>query len=73
VNVASGEVIAVRDIIGRLCALAGVMPAIEKNQSLVRVGDPTEIRGDATLIAQLVGWKPVISLEQTLFDVLATS
>ena len=73
VNVASGEVIAVRDIIGRLCALAGVIPAIEKSQSLVRVGDPTEIRGDATLIAQLVGWKPAISLEQTLLDVLATS
>jgi GDP-4-dehydro-6-deoxy-D-mannose reductase len=72
VNVASGEVIAVRDIIGRLCALAGVAPAIEKEQSLVRAGDPTEIRGDATLIGQLVGWQPVVPLDQTLRDVLAT-
>lgn len=72
VNVASGEVIAVRDIIGRLCALAGVAPAIEKELSLVRAGDPIEIRGDATLIGQLVGWQPRIPLEQTLVDVLAT-
>jgi GDP-4-dehydro-6-deoxy-D-mannose reductase len=72
VNVASGEVIAVRDIIERLCALAGVAPAIEKEQSLVRAGDPIEIRGDATLIGQLVGWQPRISLDQTLVDVLAT-
>jgi GDP-4-dehydro-6-deoxy-D-mannose reductase len=72
VNVASGEVIAVRDIIGRLCALAGVAPAIQKEQSLVRAGDPVEIRGDAGLIRDLVGWRPIISLEQTLVDVLAT-
>jgi len=72
VNVASGEVIAVRDIIERLCALAGVAPAIEKEQSLVRAGDPIEIRGDATLVGQLVGWQPVVPLDQTLRDVLAT-
>jgi GDP-4-dehydro-6-deoxy-D-mannose reductase len=72
VNVASGEVIAVRDIVERLCALADVAPAIEKEQSLVRAGDPIEIRGDATLIGQLVGWQPVVPLDQTLRDVLAT-
>jgi len=65
-------VIAVRDIIERLCALAGVAPAIEKEQSLVRAGDPIEIRGDATLVGQLVGWQPVVPLDQTLRDVLAT-
>ena len=72
VNVASGQVVAVRDVIERLCALAGVAPVIEIDQSLVRPNDPPDIRGDATLIRQLVGWQPAIPLEQTLRDVLAT-
>lgn len=71
VNVASGEVVTIRSVIERLSALAGVAPVIEINQSLVRTDDPAEIRGDATLIRQLVGWQPRISLEQTLVDVLA--
>jgi GDP-4-dehydro-6-deoxy-D-mannose reductase len=73
VNVASGEAVTVREVIERLCALAGVTPLIEIEQSLVRGGDPPEIRGDATLIRQLVGWQPQIPLQQTLKDLLATS
>ncbi len=72
VNVASGEAVTVREVIERLCALAGVAPIIEIDQSLVRPNDPPEIRGDASLIGQLVGWQPRISLERTLVDVLAT-
>lgn len=73
VNVASGEVVTVRSVILRLCALAGVTPAIKIDPSLVRVDDPPEIRGDSELIRQLVGWKPCIPLERTLVDVLATA
>jgi GDP-4-dehydro-6-deoxy-D-mannose reductase len=71
VNVASGEVVTVRSVIERLCALAGVTPVIEIDQSLVRSDDPAEIRGDAALIRQFVNWQPRIPLEQTLVDVLA--
>jgi GDP-4-dehydro-6-deoxy-D-mannose reductase len=73
VNVASGTAVTVRDIIERLCALARVAAAIEIDQSLVRPNDPHEIRGDATLIRQLVGWEARIRLEQTLFDLLAAT
>jgi len=72
VNVASGEAVTVRFVIERLCALVGVTPAIDIDQSLVRTGDPIEIRGDASLIHQLVGWHPRIPLGQTLEDLLAT-
>ncbi len=72
VNVASGTVVSVRDIVERLCAMVGVSPAIQIDQSLVRSNDPIEIRGDASLIHQLVGWEPTIPLEQTLRDLLAT-
>lgn len=71
VNVASGAAVTVRDIIERLCALAGVALVIEIDGSLVRPNDPHEIRGDATLLRDLVGWQPRIPLQQTLTDVLA--
>jgi len=73
VNVASGDAVTVRSVIERLSALAGVTAVIEIDQFLVRTGDPAEIRGDATLIRQLVGWQPRIPLELTLMDVLAES
>jgi GDP-4-dehydro-6-deoxy-D-mannose reductase len=71
VNVASGTAVTVRSVVERLCALAGVAPVIEVDQALVRASDPPEIRGDATLIRNLVGWQSLIPLEQTLRDVLA--
>ena len=72
VNVASGKAVTVRYVIERLCALAGVTPTVETEQSLVRVSDPLEIRGDAALLHRLVDWQPRIGLEQTLVDILAT-
>ena len=71
VNIASGSAVTVRFIIERLCALTGVAPVIEIDSSLVRAGDPGEIRGDASLIHQLVSWQPRIPLDQTLTDLLA--
>jgi GDP-4-dehydro-6-deoxy-D-mannose reductase len=72
VNVASGEAVTVRSVIERLCTLTGVTPTVEIDQALVRVGDPPEIRGDAGLVHRLVGWRPIIPLDQTLVDILAT-
>jgi GDP-4-dehydro-6-deoxy-D-mannose reductase len=66
-------VVTVRDIIERLCALAGVDPVIEIQRSLVRADDPVEIRGDTALLRDLVGWQPQIPLQQTLTDVLAAT
>jgi GDP-4-dehydro-6-deoxy-D-mannose reductase len=72
VNVASGHAVTVRSVIERLCSLAGVAPTIEIDEALVRVGDPPEIRGDAALLHRLVDWQPLIPLDQTLVDILAT-
>lgn len=72
VNVASGLVVTVREVIESLCALEGVAPVIRIDEALIRANDPVEIRGDATLIRGLVGWQPRIPLEQTFRDLLAT-
>jgi GDP-4-dehydro-6-deoxy-D-mannose reductase len=71
VNVASGDAVTIRFVIERLCDLAGATPVIETQGTLVRAGDPLEIRGDATRIRELVGWQPRIRMEQTLSDMLA--
>jgi GDP-4-dehydro-6-deoxy-D-mannose reductase len=70
VNVASGEAVTIRSLIADLCELAGVPTRIEVDDALVRADDPPEIRGDATLLTQLTGWRPEIPLHQTLADVL---
>jgi GDP-4-dehydro-6-deoxy-D-mannose reductase len=71
VNVASGKAVSIRSLIEEMCELAGVAPQIEVDDELVRTGDPAEIRGDATMLTQLTGWRPEVPLHQTLADVLA--
>jgi GDP-4-dehydro-6-deoxy-D-mannose reductase len=71
VNVASGQVVTIRSVIEQLSGLAGVTPVIVKDESLARADDPIVVRGDTTLIREIVGWQPTIPLEQTLRDVLA--
>ena len=70
-NVASGRTVAIREVIDRLAALAGIDVTVEVDPSLVRPNDPPEICGDASRLAAAVGWHPVIALEVTLRDVLA--
>jgi GDP-4-dehydro-6-deoxy-D-mannose reductase len=71
VNVASGDAVSIRHIIDELCEIAGVQAPIVVDPSLARANDPVEIRGDATLLTQLTGWRPQIPLRTTLEDVLA--
>jgi GDP-4-dehydro-6-deoxy-D-mannose reductase len=71
VNVATGRAESIRSMITRLCALAGVSPEVRIDPALVRADDPPEIRGDATLLRELTGWRPEVPLELTLADLLA--
>jgi GDP-4-dehydro-6-deoxy-D-mannose reductase len=70
VNIASGRAVSIRSIIERLCVIAGVTTSIEIEASLVRAGDPPELRGDATLLRALVSWEPRLNLDETLASVL---
>jgi GDP-4-dehydro-6-deoxy-D-mannose reductase len=69
-NVATGRTVAIRQVIDRLAYLAGIDVTIEVDPSLVRANDPPEIRGDASRLAEDVGWHPAIPLDVTLADVL---
>ncbi len=70
VNVATGRATLIRSLIEQLCALAGIAPTIAVDPRLVRVDDPAEIRGDASLLRQLTGWRTSVPLERTLADLL---
>ena len=70
VNVASGKSTSVRQIVQELCRLAGVAPHFEVDQSLLRAGEPADVRGDASRLRTLVGWRPEIPFIQTLAEVL---
>jgi GDP-4-dehydro-6-deoxy-D-mannose reductase len=70
-NVASGRAVAIREIVDELAAIVGIEVTIEVDPALVRRDDPPEIRGDASLIANDLGWRPTIPLDVTLRDVLA--
>lgn len=69
-NVASGRSVAIREVLHRLAALAGVDVTIEIDPSLVRPNDPPEILGDASRLTDDLGWRPAIGLDETLADVL---
>lgn len=69
-NVASGRAVAIRDVVNELAAIAGIDVMVAIDPDLVRKDDPPEIRGDASLIASDLGWRPLIPLGVTLRDVM---
>ena len=71
VNVSTGRAETIRSVIEQLCALAGIEATIQTDPALVRAEDPPEIRGDASLLTGLTGWRPEISLQRTLTDLLS--
>ncbi len=70
INVATGRAETIRSLIEHLCALAGITAVIQVDPELVRASDPPEIRGNASLLTDLTGWRPEIPLDRTLTDLL---
>lgn len=69
-NVCTGRAIAIREVARILAELSGIDVTLAVDPTLVRGDDPPEIVGDATRLRSLTGWRPEISLERTLADVL---
>jgi len=73
VNIASGRVATMREVIAQLAQLASATIEIEQDPALLRRDDPMFIAGSAEPLRVLTGWEPKISLEETLRDVLAAN
>lgn len=71
VNVGSGRVLVLRDVVETLIRLAGGGVRPLTDPGLVRDGEAAEIRADITRLRTLTRWQPRIDVDQTLADVLA--
>jgi GDP-4-dehydro-6-deoxy-D-mannose reductase len=69
-NVASGETLSMQEILDRLIALTGLKVEVRVRSDLVRAVDLSVPQVDTSRLRQTTGWKPSISLDRTLRDVL---
>ena len=72
-NIASGHMQRIGDILHALLDAAGVTAEIRTEPGKLRPTDVAEVCGDASLAHRLLDWQPRIPWQQTLQDVLAAS
>jgi GDP-4-dehydro-6-deoxy-D-mannose reductase len=70
-NVCSGHEVSVAEVADRLLALSGARLELATDPELVRPVDVPVLRGDPHRLERATGWKPEITLDDTLGDVLA--
>lgn len=70
INIATGQPLAIRDILDRLIALSTADIRIAIDPSRLRPSDIAVASGDPSRAATLLDWRPTIALNQTLTDVL---
>jgi GDP-4-dehydro-6-deoxy-D-mannose reductase len=69
-NIATGEGIAVRDLLDRLLALAKVEVEVRVDPTRLRPSDVEILIGDSSKFRADTGWAPEIPFERTLVDLL---
>ena len=70
-NVASGHSTSVRELIELVREAARIPVRHEVDPARIRAGDVPEVRGSSEQLRAATGWKPEISLRQTVADALA--
>jgi len=70
VNVASGEGVAIREVVELVGALAGREDLLRIGALPAREGDPARLVADARRLREQVGWAPRFTLEDGLRDAL---
>jgi GDP-4-dehydro-6-deoxy-D-mannose reductase len=69
-NVASGTTRVMRSVLDALIARAHVKVRVETDPQLMRPSDTPIVIGDATRLRRDTGWRPEVSFERTLDDLL---
>ena len=69
-NVCSGNSYRIRDLLDRMCALAGVTVKIRVDEARLRPVDMKELRGDPSKIREHTGWTAKLDIEETLKSML---
>jgi GDP-4-dehydro-6-deoxy-D-mannose reductase len=71
-NIATGSSASIRSIFNRICQLADAPMLPVPDPALIRSNDVADVRGDYARIEAAVGWRPELSLDDVLGDVLAS-
>jgi GDP-4-dehydro-6-deoxy-D-mannose reductase len=69
VNVASGQPVAIREVLDALIALSGLSMVVKVDPERLRQSDLPVVCGSNALVRRLTGWRPRIPLRDTLGDV----
>jgi len=69
-NVASGKAVGIQHILDKLLELSEVDVRVEQDPKLMRPADIPVLVGDSTKLRKLTGWRPTISLDRSLKDVV---
>ena len=69
-NIGTGIAYRIGEVLDELLGMAKVKIDIQSDQSLFRPSDIPELRADATKFQEATGWKPEITIEKTLEDLL---
>lgn len=69
-NVASGRTVRLRQVVEVLVGMARCAVSVKPDAGRFRRADIRSLAGDPSRLAEATGWKPEISLEQTLADAL---
>ncbi len=72
-NICSGRSVTIRWLLEELGRLAGIQPRIRIDPALVRPDDAPDLRGDASAVERLIGWRATTPLETTLADIWAAT
>lgn len=70
-NVCSGTSYPLQDMVDELCRHAGTEVEVRVDPARLRPVDVPELRGDGTKLARATGWKPTITIEETLEALVA--
>ena len=69
-NAGSGRTFVMRDVLDRLVARSRAAVKIEERVDPARASDTSVSRADTRKLRAATGWKPEISFDQTLADIL---
>ena len=72
-NVCTGSGIRIKNIIMHIAKYLGVDPVIEVDNSLIRPTDNSVIIGDNSKITKYFNWKPRITLQESINDIIINS
>lgn len=68
--ISSGREYRIRDLLGSMCALAGVRAQVRQDPTKFRPAEQRRMVADASLLRYETGWSPSIPMEETLAEIL---